>query len=253
MKRKTTAAQEVRPANELPAGKLRVNMSNALVTAAQRLSLAEKRVLSFAVASLNTFSHNGGADGGMVKLSAHRYAEQFGVDPDTAYDQLQSCAESIITKQVWWYEEAKRGIKKKQINWLGAAEYYKGEGTVSLWFTAQIAPHLLQLKGQFTTYQLAQASALRSVYSWRLLELLSQFESTGWRQIELDEFHHAMETPNSYRANFKDCRCWVIAPAVKELQEKDGWLIDWTPIKTGRKVTALRFEFKRDPQGQLAL
>lgn len=253
MNRASAAKQGVRPAHELPAGKLRVNMSNALVTAAQRLSLAEKRVLSFAVASLNTFSYNGGAEGGMVKLSAHKYAEQFGVDPDTAYNQLQACAESIITKQVWWYEEAKHGIKKKQINWLSAAEYYKGEGTVSLWFTAQIAPHLLQLKGQFTTYQLAQASALRSVYSWRLLELLSQYASTGWRQITLDEFHHAMETPDGYRANFKDCRQRVVEPAVKELSEKDGWLIDWAPIKTGRKVTALRFVFKRDPQGQLPL
>jgi plasmid replication initiation protein len=51
--------------------------------------------------------------------------------------------------------------------------------------------------------------------------------------------------------NFKDCRVGVIEPAVKELREKDGWLIEWTPIKTGRKVTALRFEFKRDPQGAL--
>lgn len=253
MKRETAANRAVRPAHELPVGKLKVNMSNVLATAAHRLSLAEKRVISFAIATLDVFQHNGGTETGMVKLSAHKYAEQFGVAPDTAYDQLQACAESIITKQVWWYEEAKRGPKKVQINWLSKAEYYKGEGTVSLWFTPHIAPHLLQFKGQFTTYQLAQASALRSVYSWRLLELLSQYRKTGWRQIELDEFHHAMETPDSYRANFKDCRCWVIKPAVKELQDKDGWLIDWTPIKTGRKVTALRFEFKRDPQGSLPL
>lgn len=253
MKRETAAKQQVRPAHEQPSGKLRVTMSNALITAAQRLSLAEKRVISFAIANLDVFQRNGGTETGMVKLSAHKYADQFGVDANTAYDQLQACAESIITKQVWWWEEAKRGPKKVQINWLSKAEYYAGEGTVSLWFTSHIAPHLLELKGQFTTYQLAQASALRSVYSWRLLELLSQYASTGWRQIDLDEFHHAMETPNSYRANFKDCRCWVIAPAVKELQDKDGWLIEWTPIKTGRKVTALRFEFKRDPQGHLPL
>jgi len=253
MKRETAVSQGVSPAHELPSGKLRVTMSNALTTAAQRLSLAEKRVMMYAVGKLDTFKRNGGTETGMVRLVAHEYAELFGVDTDTAYDQLQACAESIITKQVWWYEEAKRGLKKKQINWLGAAEYYKGEGTVSLWFTAQIAPHLLELKGQFTTYQLAQASALRSVYSWRLLELLSQFESTGWRQIELDEFHHAMETSVTARGNFKDCRMRVIEPAVKELREKDGWLIEWWPIKTGRKVTALRFEFKRDPQGQLHL
>ncbi len=163
------------------------------------------------------------------------------------------CAESIIQKQIWWYEEAKRGVKKVQINWLGKAEYYKGEGTVSLWFTSHIAPHLLQLKGQFTTYQLAQASALRSVYSWRLLELLSQYASTGWRQIEISEFHHAMEATEKQRENFAAVRRKIIEPAVKELREKDGWIIQWSPIKTGRKVSALRFEFKRDPQGKLDL
>ncbi|MGM8063380.1 replication initiation protein [Vogesella indigofera] len=228
-------------------------MSNALTTAAQRLSLAEKRVMMFAVGKLDTFRRNGGTETGMVKLVAHEYAELFGVNADTAYNQLQACAESIITKQVWWYEEARRGPKKVQINWLSKAQYYAGEGTVSLWFTSHIAPHLLELKSQFTTYQLAQASALRSVYSWRLLELLSQYASTGWRQIELDKFHHAMETSVTARGNFKDCRMRVIEPAVRELREKDGWLINWTPIKTGRKVTALRFEFKRDPQGQLIL
>lgn len=251
MQHASVAKREVRPAHELPSGKLRITMSNALTTAAQRLSLAEKRMMMFAVGKLDTFKRNGGSETGMVKLVAHEYAELFDVDANTAYEQLQACAESIITKQVWWYEKAKRGPKKVQINWLSKAEYYAGEGTVSLWFTAHIAPHLLQLKGQFTTYQLAQASALRSVYSWRLLELLSQYASTGWRQIELEEFHHAMETPDGYRANFKDCRLRVVEPAVKELREKDGWLIEWTPIKTGRKVTTLRFEFKRDPQARL--
>lgn len=245
------ATKAVRPAYDLPSGRLRVTMSNALTTAAQRLSLAEKRIMMYAVGKLDSFKPDGGTAGSMVKLVARDYAELFGVDINTAYEQMQACAETIITKQVWWYEEAKRGLKKKQINWLSAAEYYPGEGTVSIWFTEQITPHLLQLKGQFTTYQLAQASALRSAYSWRLLELLSQYASTGWRQIELDAFHHAMETPEGYKANFKILRQRVIEPAVTELQDKDGWLIEWTPIKTGRKVTALRFEFKRDPQGRL--
>jgi plasmid replication initiation protein len=120
-------------------------------------------------------------------------------------------------------------------------------------FTPDIQPYLVDLKNQFTSYKLAQASALRSIYSWRLLEILSQYESTGWRQIDLEEFHHTMETPDGYKANFKILRQRVLEPAVKELTEKDGWLIEWTPIKSGRKVTALRFQFKRDPQGKLNL
>lgn len=253
MKRKTAASQSVRAPHEQPASKLQVNMSNALTTAAQGLSLAEKRVMMYAVAKLDTFQPDGGTPAGTVKLIAHDYAEQFGIDTNTAYEQLREAGKGIFNRYIRFFEEGRKGPEEVMIRWVSSARYSPGMGTVTLRFTQEIAPHLLRLKAQFTTYKLAQASALRSVYSWRLLELLSQYARTGWRQIELDEFHHAMETPAGYRANFKDCRQRVVEPAVKELIEKDGWIIDWQPIKAGRKVAALRFEFRRDPQGRLDL
>lgn len=251
MDRKTAQKQVVRSAHNLPAGKLQITMSHALTTAAQGLTLAEKRVMMYAVAKLDTFKVDGGTATGTVKLVAQDYAEQFGVDPDTAYTQLRQAGKGIFNRYIRFFEPGRKGPEEVMIRWVSSARYSPGTGTVTLRFTPEIAPHLLQLKTQFTKYKLAQASALRSIYSWRLLELLAQCESTGWRQITLDEFHHAMETPEGYKANFKDCRRWVVEPAVKELCEKDGWLIEWTPIKTGRKVTALRFEFKRDQQGRL--
>lgn len=253
MRCESVVKQKVRPAHELPAGKLQITMSHALTTAAQGLTLAEKRVMMYAVAKLDAFKGDGGTATGMVKLVAHDYAEQFGVDPDTAYTQLRQAGKGIFNRYIRFFEPGRKGPEEVMVRWVSSARYSPGTGTVTLRFTPEIAPHLLQLKEQFTKYKLAQASALRSIYSWRLLELLAQYEATGWRQIELDEFHHAMETPEGYKANFKILRQRVVEPAVKELREKDGWLIDWTPIKTGRKVTALRFEFKRDPQGQLQL
>lgn len=231
--------------------RLQITISNALTTAAQGLSLAEKRVMMYAVARLDSFKSDGGTPSGAVKLLAADYAAQFDVDVDTAYTQLRQAGKGIFKRYIRFFETAGSGLEEVEIRWVSSARYSPGAGAVTLRFSPEIAPHLLQLKSQFTRYQLVQASALRSVYSWRLLELLSQFESTGWRQIELDEFHHAMETPDSYRSNFKECRKRVIEPAVKELRDKDGWLIEWQAIKTGRKVTALRFEFERQPQHQL--
>jgi len=40
----------------------------------------------------------------------------------------------------------------------------------------------------------------------------------------------------------------IIEPAVKELIGKDGWLIEWKPVKKGRRVGAVRFTFKRNDQ-----
>lgn len=251
MKRETALNKIVKPAHEQSPNKLQVTMSNALANAAQSLSLAEKRVMMYAVAKLDSFKRDGGTSNGIIKLTAHEYAEQFGVDPDTAYTQLKSAGDSIFDRYIRFFETTRKGDIEVKIRWVSRAEYHKGEGWIALRFTPDVQPHLTALQSKFTSYKLAQASALRSLYSWRLLELLSQNKGLGFRQITLDEFHHAMETPEGYKANFKEVRRRVVEPAVKELQEKDGWIIEWSAIKTGRKVSSLRFTFKRDPQGTL--
>jgi plasmid replication initiation protein len=108
------------------------------------------------------------------------------------------------------------------------------------------------LRGNHTTYLLRQAASLRSIYSWRLLELLMQFKDTGWRQMPIKDFLRAMDAKPSHMQNFKDARRQIIEVAVKELQEKDGWMIDWDTVREGRKVVGIKFNFKRDPQGKLA-
>ncbi|KJV29114.1 hypothetical protein VI06_10920 [Aquitalea magnusonii] len=228
-----------------------VNLSNALVNAAQALNLSEKRVMCAAVAKLDSMKGDGGYREGLVKLTAAEYAETFGVDPNTAYEQLKGAADNLFQRYIRIVEETRKGPKEIKFRWVSRAEYFPGEGTVALRFTPDVAPHLVKLERQFTSYKLAQASALRSLYSWRLLELLTQYESTGWRQIDVEDLHHTMETPESYRKNFKDLRRWIIEPAVKELTEKDGWIIAWEPVKAGRKVSAVKFVFRRDPQGKL--
>ena len=92
---------------------------------------------------------------------------------------------------------------------------------------------------------------MRSIYSWRLLELLSRFEGNGWAEYTIEDFATSMDATEKQRENFAAIRRKIIEPAVKELVEKDGWLIQWQPIKAGRKVKAVRFKFMRDPQGRL--
>ncbi|MCN5666848.1 replication initiation protein, partial [Escherichia coli] len=88
-------------------------------------------------------------------------------------------------------------------------------------------------------------------YSWKLLELLMRFEQNGWAEYTIEDFCASMDATEKQRENFAKVRTKIIEPAVKELVEKDGWLIEWKPVKAGRKVAKVRFEFKRDPQGRL--
>ncbi len=229
-----------------------VNMSNTLVRAAQGLTLTEKRVMASVVAKLDSVRH-WTPEKLKVCLTAMEYAETFDLALPTAYEELQSAANKLFHRYIRWIEDTRRGPKEIKMHWVAKATYHHGEGWIELVFHHEIAPHLFLLRKQFTSYKLAQASALRSLYSWRLLELIMQFKQEGQLHITTEDFAQAMEAPRSCRTNFKDLRRRIIEPAVRELTEKDGLIITWEPEKAGRRVKALHFTFKPDPQQKLDL
>jgi plasmid replication initiation protein len=237
-------------------GKRWVTMSNALTRAGHGLTLAEKRIVATAVSKLDSTRRIRPGEALRTRITAAEYAEAFGVDLDTAYDQLKAASKQLYKRSITFYEPAwKRNGKPLpptivHMRWVGLVKYQDGEGWVELSWWPDLLPHLTGLQKQFTSYQLQQASALRSIYSWRLLELLMRFESTGWAEYTIEDFKTSMDAPASL-SDFGQVKRRIIDPAVRELNEKDGWLIQWHPIKAGRKVKAIRFTFMRDPQGRL--
>jgi plasmid replication initiation protein len=231
----------------------KITIHNAFVRAAQGLTLSEKRIMSLAISKLDS-RKPWTPERLQAKLTAAEFAEQFNIDINTAYEQLMGAGKRLYERSVFWAQPYKQGMTiKTHTRWVTSASYQLNEGWVAFVFNWELAPWLFQLHKEFTSYQLRQASALRSLYSWRLLELISQYKDTGWCQISIGDFCHAMDASERQRANFAKIRTKMIEPAVKELTEKDGWIIRWSPIKAGRKVAALRFEFVRNPQGSLPL
>ena len=241
-----------------PAGERWVTMSNALTRAGHGLTLAEKRVVMMAVSKLDSMKiMRPGEMLPSVKITAAEYAETYEVDPNTAYEALQGAAKNLFERKLTFYEPAhKRNGKllkpiRNDMRWVGRCQYHEGEGWVQLAWWPDLLPSLVGLRKQFTTYQLQQASALRSVYSWRLLELLMRFKSSGRAEYTVEDFAASMDATEKQRADFAAIRRKIIEPAVRELQEKDGWIIQWLPLKAGRRVASIQFVFMRDPQGRL--
>lgn len=248
---------------ELPVVDRYVSMSNALARGAQGLNLSQKRIIALAMAKTDSMPvsdlQNASMGGWTVRLSAAEYADAYEVDPTTAYEQLQVTSRSLL-KTLWRAVREKidgpknnRGPRILEGTWLSLAEYSKGEGSVEITFNPAISVHLLGLRTQFTSYRLKQAAALRSIYAWRLFECLHSWKAEGRWECSTEEFHAAMEAPASCCANFGMLNRTVIQPALKELRQKDGLMIDMALAKAGRKVIGLTFVFQPDPQRQLAL
>jgi plasmid replication initiation protein len=225
-----------------------VVISNYITRSAQTLNLVEKRILMAGIAKL-------GGVNGEIKLTAQEYADTYGVNMSTAYRELKNAVNSLMKRYLSWQVKDGKHIGTLTCVWVQGYKYFKEEGYVKFKFSEYVFPFLFELEREFTKYQLQQAAALRSIYSWRLLELFEQMkdktDSSGWLSMSIEEFWHAMEATESYKTNFQLLRKRVIEPAIKELTEKDGWLIEWEVRKRGRKVSNLLFKFERNPQGGL--
>lgn len=237
-----------------PLADLQVNMSNPLARSAHSLTLAEKRIVAACIAKTDQVPnmnqvHQRGA--WLVRLSAGDYAETFGVDLTTAYEQLKGASETLFNRYIRTMRPSRKGMVEHKFRWVGGVRYHQGEGWVELDWWHEIVPHLFGLRSEFTSYKLKQASALRSTYSWRLFEVLQSWQGTGRYQVSIEDFCLAMDVPESYTKNFKEIRRRVIEPAVSELIAKNNMLITYDTVRAGRKVIGLDFKFRQNPQQRI--
>ena len=234
-------------------GKHIITMSNALTRAGHGLSLPEKRIVFIAISKINPRKPLP-LDMGIYtsRITAAEYAELAGCEMHTAYEALKDAAKALYSRSITFFEPAykRKGSPLVQVHmrWVGEVHYQAGEGWAELLWWPKLLPHLMGIQGQFSSYQLQQATALRSNYSWKLLELLNRFKKEGWAHYTIEDFATSMEATEKQKSDFGKLRTKIIEPAIKELTEKDGWVITWEAIKAGRKVKAVRFEFRRDEQ-----
>lgn len=215
-------------------------ISNSITRAGQGLSLSEKRILFAGLAQLN-------GKNDFIELHAEEFSKIFKISPSVAYRQLKKSTKNIFNRYLTWQiEEKSTGIRTTR--WIITYDYFDAKGYVRFKFNELLFPYLFELQSHFTKYKLQQACALRSIYSWRLLELFEQQkqinkEGNRWLKISIDDFNHAMEISESYKKTFGLLRKKIIEPAIKELSEKDNWDIEWKSIKNGRKISMLEFIF----------
>lgn len=224
----------------MPAKPNLVTMSNMLTRSAYSLSLSEKRLLMLAITRLD----NSSDDSQLLTITPGEYAGFYALNHTGVYRTLKRAVENLWTRTLVTDDNTK-------YRWIITSRYE--DGTIELEFHPRLKPHLIQLKNQFTQYFLHRAADFKLLYTWRLFELIMQFKSTGYLQIELDDFKKSMDVPVAYNRDFGLIRSKVIAPAIAEIKEKDGLKITWKPIKTGRKVTALEFKFPVEHQKTLPL
>lgn len=109
-----------------------------------------------------------------------------------------------------------------------------------------------KLDAEFTSYELAEFTQIRSTYAKTLYRLLKQWRTKGKREFSIDELKTLLDTPDYYAPSHIDKN--ILKPAMRELSAffknlkvkkvkantrgtpVTGYIFTWQPEKTGKWI-----------------
>lgn len=172
------------------------------------------------------------------KFKINEFMQLLGVDTKTKYTVVPNITKELM-KKVFEIEEDDTII---QTAWLSSAIYKKGSGMVELEFSPRLKPYMVKLNTMFTQYKLANILSMKSKYSPRIYEILkcNEFKKQGYIEMEVEELRKLLKADNIYPL-YADFKRNVLLQTQKELNKLTDISYEFEEIKTGRRVTALKF------------
>ncbi|MCB2357118.1 replication initiation protein [Clostridium estertheticum] len=168
------------------------------------------------------------------------FMKLLGISTKTKYTEIPKITKELM-KKVFEINEGKKLI---QTAWLSGAVYEKGTGCVELAFSPYLKPYMLQLKENFTRYKLGNILNMKSKYSPRVYEFLKCNEFKKQVTIELEDLKIVVGANEKAYKVYQNVKKKVILQAQKELSKLTDISFDFEEIKTGRKVTSLKFNIQ---------
>jgi plasmid replication initiation protein len=229
---------------------LKATQDNQLIEACYSMTLNEKRLLLFGISKINPSTFPDVNKPFKFEMTAQEWKEQFG--DDNPWRALKRSGEKLMGRTLTLHSKTteSNAPDKTMLNWFEEAKFHNKQGRVAITFTRAVQVRLGGMLEQFTTIDLLAVSRLNSTHAVRLYELLSQFKSTGYRVMTIEDFRFAMDVVNTNKGT-KELKRAVLNPAVKQLNEKSDLFCIVEDIKDGRTITGFKFVFRTQEQKKL--
>lgn len=214
--------------------------SNKLIEARYTLSLNEQKIVLYAVSKLDTTKDKFN----ILELETREFMQLLNTS-QFRYTEIRELVSNLMSKQVR-IETDKRDLVA---NWVSSIDYIKDTGLIELEFSEKLIPYLLQLKEQFTRYELKNILYLKNKHSIRVYELLKQYQTIGYRAFTIEELKKILMLEDKYE-QFRDFNKSVLKPSMEEINEFTDLNIDIELIKQGRKVVSIKYIIQTKDQDQ---
>jgi len=212
-----------------------VKKSNAIARARSNFSVLESRI----VALVATKVHIDDIDFNMYEIPL----TELGVEEK----KLSGDQYAEIKKALLKLKKAEIYIQGEGRNFAAYSVFSKvmyKNGVLSARFDPDLKPHFLQLKKNFTEYNLMDYLMLSSTYSQKLFEFLKSWASCNEHTETILDLFKLLNVPESLQ-RYPDFKRYVLEKAHKDINTKTSLSFEWEAIKTKNKVTSIQFIFSK--------
>ena len=228
-------------------GELEVKKSEAIVKARYKLSPLAIKFISVIISNLKR-SDDVNEE---YVLKVKDFKELTGQKTKRIYELIDEALNDLLKNPLTIpLGDEKNSILKA--NWVSGAVYNDGE--VRFMIYPKLRPFLLEVKEKFLKYKLENILPLKSSYVIRLYEILKDWLELNMRYgnkaekiVSVNEFREMLEIPKSYQYS-SHIKKLILEKAKVELAKHTDVLFDYEEIKTGRKVTHLKFIIRPNPK-----
>lgn len=228
-----------------------IRKANDLVEAKYRFDIWETRIFT----KMLTLIQRDDEDFKEYRIYLRDIVQDFGLTKTKdAYEWLRAGAKNLMKKTFlipYELDGVRRQFETPVVSSLDSAilddkKIRQDHLYISISFHPKMKPYLLQLKSQFTIYDVKNIVRLPSTYSIRIYELLKQYEKIGRRRFNVDELKDILGIENEYPlyANFKQR---IIQKAQNDLAQHTDLTFTFEEIKRGRAVFEIVFTIRANP------
>jgi plasmid replication initiation protein len=199
------------------------------------LTLQQQKIILYLISQIEP----GDKEFQTYEFSITEFCRVCGIDiSGKNYNDLKENIKEISCKALW---VTMPNGDESLLRWIEKAKIINAGGLIQIRLDDDLKPFLLQLKENFTKYELVYTLHFKSKYTIRLYELIKSIHyhelQEYRRRFDVDELRRILgaETYPIYK-NFKQR---VLSPTIEEINKYSDKTLAIEEIKQGRKIVAI--------------
>lgn len=201
------------------------------------LSLQQQKIVLYLISQITPYDE----EFKLYEFSIAEFCKVCGIDEGNGknYIDLKQSIKDIADKSLWITIEDEETL----LRWIEKPYINRNSGTIKIRLDEDMKPFLLQLKENFTKYELFWTLHFRSKYTIRLYELI---KSIHFRELEVYKRRYELEElkrllgAEKYKT-YQSFKVRVLIPAVNEINSYSDKNIGYEVIKRSRAVVGIEF------------